>query len=287
MSAHGVGQNIGFVVWESKYSELLEENKELKKENEQLREESEELTMNVHKVAGYVKKVLHDEKLLHDSLDSYEVIEYGVSLLKARLHYKQKYIDDLESDREIVNHDLYELMKRTGIIDKDEAITPKEEAMIYENWEWNDVADVLAKIEDRMTIRDVVVHKDQSVNTITDKDKKKYLQTLELPEDTNVDSEEGWNAVRKAFKRLAKKFHPDNKEGDTEKFKEINTAYIHLKKLHEQKNPARFVGSITCNSHARPMDLSTALHIFNTFMQSEAQQERRATGNPYFIKRSI
>ena len=272
MSAAEVGQNIGFVVWQSKYDELLQEKKDLERK--------------LDKVAEDVKRAVGD-KQFEQGGDSYTDIQYGLPLLISNVLHQQAELEEWEWFHKDVSRHLYELMKRTGIVDQDKYMTTKEEASVYEDWDQQDIANVLDKIEKRMTIRDVVVHKDQSVNNITDKDKKKYLQILELPKDTDVDSEEGWIAVRQAYKRLAKKFHPDNKEGDTEKFKEINTAYIHLKELHEQKTPARFVGSITSNSHAHPMDLSTALHIFNTFMQSEAQQERRATGNPYFIKRSI
>jgi hypothetical protein len=282
MSAHGVGQNIGIVVWESKYKKLEEKNKELSDENEKLQHDLQEQRKKLIELAKEVEEELDKEMVFDHIKDPYEKIIHGIEMLNRMKFYLEVEVDDLRNFREECNRNLFELIHRTGIAyDGHNAITTGEdEKSIYKNWNFNDVAEILAKIEKRIVIEKHTVF-------ITDEERKQYLQILELPEDTNVDSEEGWKAVKNAYKRLAKKFHPDNKEGDTEKFKEINTAYIHLKELHEQKTPARFVGSITCNSHARPMDLSTALHIFNTFMQSEAIDQRRATGNPYFIKRSM
>ena len=56
---------------------------------------------------------------------------------------------------------------------------------------------------------------------------KNYYKTLELAE--NASSED----IKAAFKKLARKYHPDNKEtGNEEKFKEINEAYQHLSDPH-------------------------------------------------------
>jgi len=36
--------------------------------------------------------------------------------------------------------------------------------------------------------------------------------------------------IKKSFRSLAHKYHPDKKTGDEKKFKELNEAYQHLKK---------------------------------------------------------
>ncbi len=49
--------------------------------------------------------------------------------------------------------------------------------------------------------------------------KKNYYEILGISEDASTED------VKKAFKKLAVKYHPDKKDWDTEKFKEINEAY--------------------------------------------------------------
>lgn len=270
MSAAEVGQNIGFVVWQSNYDKLLQEKRDLERK--------------LDKVAKDVKRAVGDKKFEQDG-DAYDAIKYGLDLLTSNVLRQQEQLEEWDWFHEDVSRHLYELMKRTGIVDKDKYITTEEEATVYENWDSVDIANVLDKIEQRIVTNDVVVHGEESTTSTNDEKLKRNLHILGLPEDTDIHSNGGWKAVTKAYKKLALKNHPD-KGGEEETFKKINEAYHWLENEHS-KNLGEYVKSITSNSHARPMDLSTALHIFNTFMQSEAQQERRATGNPYFIKRSI
>jgi molecular chaperone DnaJ len=48
---------------------------------------------------------------------------------------------------------------------------------------------------------------------------KNYYEVLGIPKSASVDE------VKKAFRALAHKYHPDKKTGDVEKFKELNEAY--------------------------------------------------------------
>ncbi|MEK7635435.1 MAG: DnaJ domain-containing protein, partial [Patescibacteria group bacterium] len=43
-----------------------------------------------------------------------------------------------------------------------------------------------------------------------------------------IDKKASKDEIKKAFRTLAHKYHPDKKGGDTEKFKEINEAYTVL-----------------------------------------------------------
>ena len=40
-----------------------------------------------------------------------------------------------------------------------------------------------------------------------------------------VDKKASKDDIKKAFRKLAHKYHPDKKGGDTDKFKEVNEAY--------------------------------------------------------------
>ncbi|MER3407121.1 MAG: heat-shock protein, partial [Patescibacteria group bacterium] len=64
---------------------------------------------------------------------------------------------------------------------------------------------------------------------------KDYYQILGVPE--NADEE----TIKKAFRELAKKYHPDVPGGDAEKFKEILEAYRVLsdKKLRAEYDTQR------------------------------------------------
>ena len=50
-------------------------------------------------------------------------------------------------------------------------------------------------------------------------DKKDYYKILEI--DKNASQED----IKKSFRKLAHKYHPDKNGGDDNKFKEVNEAY--------------------------------------------------------------
>jgi len=58
---------------------------------------------------------------------------------------------------------------------------------------------------------------------------KNYYQTL------GVDKKASKDDIKKAFRRLAQKYHPDKSGGDENKFKEINEAYQILSDEHRRK----------------------------------------------------
>src|SRR3989344_4627893 len=51
---------------------------------------------------------------------------------------------------------------------------------------------------------------------------KDYYETLGVPRNASKDD------IKKAFRNLAHKYHPDKKDGDEKKFKEANEAYSAL-----------------------------------------------------------
>ena len=51
---------------------------------------------------------------------------------------------------------------------------------------------------------------------------KNYYEIL------GVDKTASKDEIKKAFRKLAHKYHPDKKDGDADKFKEINEAYTVL-----------------------------------------------------------
>ena len=59
---------------------------------------------------------------------------------------------------------------------------------------------------------------------------KDYYKTL------GVDKKAGGEEIKKAFRTLAHKYHPDKKGGNSDKFKEINEAYSILS---DEKKRAR------------------------------------------------
>lgn len=56
-----------------------------------------------------------------------------------------------------------------------------------------------------------------------------YYEILGIPEDADEET------IKKAFRELAKKYHPDLPEGDAEKFKKINEAYSVLSNKEKRR----------------------------------------------------
>src|SRR5258706_1000409 len=61
--------------------------------------------------------------------------------------------------------------------------------------------------------------------------KKDYYNILGVTKDANTED------IKKAFRKLAHKYHPDKNHGDAEKFKELNEAY---QVLSDQKKRAQY-----------------------------------------------
>lgn len=132
-------------------------------------------------------------------------------------------------------------------------------------------------------------------NEYEKKDEKELLSILEFEEYFDPYTPQNWSRVKKAYVRLAKLYHEDNLEDDSEEEKDkyrrlftaVTAAYQELldrkKEMEKRKQGAYFISEPYC----KVIDLATALQFFNTFMQNEAQRQYKATGNPYFIKRSI
>lgn len=77
---------------------------------------------------------------------------------------------------------------------------------------------------------------------------KDYYQILGVTKDTNKDD------IKKAFRKLAHKYHPDKKDGDEAKFKEVNEAYGVLsddKKRAEYDQYGRVFSGAGSNSTGR------------------------------------
>ncbi len=64
--------------------------------------------------------------------------------------------------------------------------------------------------------------------------KRDYYETLGIPNSASADE------IKKAFRRLAVKHHPDKEGGDEAKFKEINEAYEVLKDLQKRQRYDQF-----------------------------------------------
>ena len=69
----------------------------------------------------------------------------------------------------------------------------------------------------------------------------KYMDYYKLLE---VDKNASQDAIKKAFRKLSLKYHPDKPTGDAEKFKEINEAYQTLgdenkKRMYDMKKNGR------------------------------------------------
>lgn len=67
--------------------------------------------------------------------------------------------------------------------------------------------------------------------------------------------------IKKAFKKLAIKYHPDKKGGDAEKFKEINEAYGILSDPNKKKMYDQF-GTTEMGEMGNPMDMAGMENIF-------------------------
>jgi len=63
---------------------------------------------------------------------------------------------------------------------------------------------------------------------------KDYYKILEVSKDATQDE------IKKAYRRLAHKYHPDKENGDEEKFKKINEAYQVLKDTEKRKKYDQF-----------------------------------------------
>jgi len=103
--------------------------------------------------------------------------------------------------------------------------------------------------------------------------------------------------IKKAFRKLAQKYHPDKKGGDEAKFKEINEAYTVLsndKKRQEYDqfgqysagggNPAGGFGGFDFNDFQQNGGADFDLgDIFNQFFQGGGRQQRVPKGRDIYI----
>lgn len=273
-----VDQNIGLLpfVWRTRFEELREKCDHISSINHIQEQQLEANKKGLHTLVKVVREELYDARINRKTEDNFDSIGYAVELLGSKMSTTEQHLHDEVSNFMHVKKIICDIMQRNNLLKKE---------IEYYDWDWEDVEDKLAEIAKYIVITDVAVHGEESTTSTNDEKLKQNLHILGLPEDTDIYTDNGWKKVKQAYRRLALKNHPD-KGGEEETFKKINEAYHWLENEHS-KNVGEYVKSITSNSHARPMDLSTALHIFNTFMQSEARQERRATGNPYFIKPSM
>ena len=124
--------------------------------------------------------------------------------------------------------------------------------------------------------------------------KQDYYETL------GVDKNASEDEIKSAFRKLAKKYHPDNKStGDEKKFKEVGEAYAILsdpqkKKQYDQFGHAAFEGGASGNPYGNyggfsteDIDLESIFRDFfggNPFGSSSSSRSRSSRGEDTLVR---